>query len=684
MSYSLFSIFKVLFGQSGANRNISNRDMSPAFVESKPSSVAISNDHHNSRSSDVAKKQRQTTSASFQINPSQSIAEVKRGESPMLTVSKRIPYDRGAATRGDARGRELRDATVMLIDDEVTTTDILQAFLEDAGYRHFIITNESSRAEEILKRDLPDVLLTDLHMPGVTGFDILATMREHDDLCHIPSIVLTCDNDSDTKLKALQLGATDFLAKPVDPSELALRLRNTLAAKAYQDRLALYDTLTELPNRRMSIDRLEVALQRAMRDNTSGAVLHLNLDRFKRINDTLGHRVGDVILKQLANKLEDCLRSNDSIIRPHRGQPQANLSRIGGDEFTILLPEISCPTHAERVARRVLDVVRQPLWVGDHELVVTATIGIALFPSDGSDLETLLKHVDIATNHGKQQSGNTYTFYAKDMNARAVERLSLENQLRKALDRDEFYLHYQPKVDIATGQVVGVEALIRWQHPELGFVPPDRFIPLAEDLGLILPIGEWALQTACQQLKAWQSQGLPSLSMAVNVASRQFWDRDFVRTLYRVLASSRLAPQYLKLEITESGLMENARENLDVLHKLKEMRLKLSIDDFGTGYSSLAYLEQFPLDELKIDRSFVNTIRAKQDDAPLVTAIIAMAHSLGLRVVAEGVETELQLAFLKERSCDEYQGYLYSKPVAADDFVLLLAQAQPAVNSAST
>ena len=574
----------------------------------------------------------------------------------------------------DDHDQDLINATVMIIDDEFTTLEILQAFLEEAGYQRFVTTSEPSRALTLMENEQPDVVLTDLNMPKVSGFDILAAMREHREFRHIPTIMLTSSDDSATKLKALQLGASDFLAKPVDPSELALRLRNTLAAKAYQDRLAFYDPLTELPNRRTFMDRVDMALRQAVRNNRIGAVLHVNLDRFKQINDTLGHRAGDTLLKAVSQRLQHCIRDCDSSARLHRNSPEAKLSRISSDEFTVLLPEIKRPLNADHVARRLLEAIRQPLHVENHELFVTASIGIAVFPNDGGDMETLLKHVDITTNHAKQLGGNTHQSYSSDMNAKGLERLSLESQLRKALERDELLLYYQPKVDVQTDQVVGAEALVRWRHPECGFLSPGEFIPLAEDVGLIAPLGEWVINAVCQQNKAWQSLGLPALCISLNVSSQQFRDPKLVRTILRALASSSLAPQYLKLELTESVIMENAKDNVAALHEIKRMGSKLSIDDFGTGYSSLSYLEQFPLDELKVDRSFIATVQSATDDAPIVSAIIAMAHSLGLTVVVEGVETKEQLAFLKQRGCDEYQGYLFSKPLPTDEFAELLQQ----------
>jgi diguanylate cyclase (GGDEF)-like protein len=573
----------------------------------------------------------------------------------------------------DDHYQALRDATVMMVDDEPTTIEVLQALLESEGYRRFVTTTQSSRAMDLLANENPDAVLLDLHMPEVTGFDILALVRRDSRYRHIPVIVLTSSNDSETKLKALQLGATDFLAKPVDPSELALRLRNTLAAKAYQDRLTYYDVLTGLPNRRMFMDRLIWSLRCAKRDATGAAVLHIDLDYFQKINDTLGHETGDSLLIEVAQRLLLCVPAVDmSATGVDESKPI--LSRVGGDEFNILLPEVARIEHAAFMADRILAAMKEPFQVDGHEVFITPSIGVACFPSDGEASDTLLKHAGIAMNQAKQRGRNTYEFYSANMNAEAVERLSLENQLRRALDREELLLVYQPKVEIRTGRVIGAEALLRWNHPERGLVSPVKFIPLAEETGLIVSFGEWVLHTACEQTKAWQSAGLTNIRIAVNVSARQFRDGRFIRTIDEVLESSGLEPQYLTLELTENTIMENAKENLDALHQIKALGVKISVDDFGTGYSSLSYLKKLPLDELKIDRSFISEIRSEADDAPIVTAIIAMAHSLGLKVVMEGIETDQQLVFARDRECDEYQGYLFSKPVTSREFETLVAR----------
>jgi diguanylate cyclase (GGDEF)-like protein len=585
------------------------------------------------------------------------------------TVSESVAVDYGDLYEA------LRDATVMMVDDEPTTIEVLQAFLESEGYKRFVTTSESSRAMELMTSENPDVLLLDLHMPQVTGFDILTLLRRDTRFRHMPVIVLTSATDSDTKLKALQLGASDFLAKPVDPSELALRLRNTLAAKAYQDRLTFYDSLTGLPNRRLFMDRLLWSLRCAKREGTSGAVLHVDLDHFKKINDTLGHEIGDSLLVEVGRRLQPCVPELGAVTDSDSSDSQPFLSRVGGDEFNLLLPDMKRVENAVRAAGNILAAMKEPFLIDGHEVFITGSIGVAVFPNDGESGDRLLKHAGVAMNQAKQRGRNTYEFYSPKMNAKALERLKLENQLRRALDRDELVPFYQPKVDLQTGQVVGAEVLLRWNHPQRGFVSPVEFIPLAEETGLIVEFGEWVLNAACKQNKTWQVAGLPHIRVAVNVSARQFRDGRFIQTLRQALQGSGLDPQFLTLELTENTIMENAQENLNILHGIKEMGVKLSVDDFGTGYSSLSYLKQLPLDELKIDRSFIVGIRSEVDDAPIVTSIISMAHSLDLRVVMEGIETEHQLAFSRDRGCDEYQGFLFSKPIPSREFETLLAPA---------
>ena len=561
----------------------------------------------------------------------------------------------------------LSEAIVMMVDDEPVNIEVIQVHLEEAGYTKFISTSEPLNAVDLLVEHRPDVLLLDLMMPGMSGFDIMVKMATENMLRDIPAIVLTSSKDAATKLKALELGATDFLAKPVDPSELLLRLKNTLAAKAYRDRLANYDLLTGLPNRHTFMDRLDWALRHAGRYGHNGAVLHLGLDEFKQVNEALGPSVGDALLQRVAQRLQNCLRTTDTVVRLEEG-PRPSLSRFSGDEFAVLLPLVRASEDAARVSQRILGAIAAPFHVSDHELALTCSIGVAVFPVDGLQADTIVKNAGTAMHHAKQRNKNSFQFYSNELNARALAKLTLANELRKALDRDELQLYYQPKVDLKTSVITGAEALVRWQHPKRGWVSPQEFIPMAEENGLIVPLGQWVMRAACKQSKAWRSAGLKVPRIAINVSSYQFRHGRFAETLAQTLIDTGADAQDLSLELTEGVIMDNVKNNVETLRQLKEIGLKLSIDDFGTGYSSLSYLNKFPLDELKIDRSFIQEIRGPQDRAAIITAIIAMAHSLGLRVVAEGVETTSQLAFLEAQGCDEFQGYLKSKPLPAHEF----------------
>jgi len=418
--------------------------------------------------------------------------------------------------------------------------------------------------------------------------------------------------------------------------------------------LAYTDALTGLPNRRLLQDRLTQALAAARRQKGRVALLFLDLDSFKNINDSLGHSVGDLLLQELAERLRTWGRKQDTV------------ARVGGDEFLIVLTELKDITDAAVAAERLLDGIIGEYSIRGHALNITCSLGISIFPEHGTDPETLMKNADAAMYNAKQNGRNNFRFFTEEMNAQVVERLTLENSLRLALDRKELFLVYQPQVDMATGRIVGLEALLRWQHPELGLVPPDRFIRIAENSGLILPIGEWVLRSACSQALKWQEEDLPAVTIAVNVSAIQFRQENFCGLVRRVLHETGLAPQCLELELTESLLLADAEVTLSVIQELKAMGLTLAIDDFGTGYSSFSYLRQFRVSKLKIDRSFIRDVAVNPDDAAITTAIISMAKSLKLKVIAEGVEDEAQMSFLRAHQCDEIQGYYFSKPLAVD------------------
>lgn len=421
------------------------------------------------------------------------------------------------------------------------------------------------------------------------------------------------------------------------------------------EHLAHHDHLTNLPNRFSLTERLSQALEQAKRNNCHLAVMFIDLDRFKNINDSLGHHIGDILLFHVAARLLESVRSADIV------------ARLGGDEFVVVLPQIQAGISAAHIADKIRKNLSEPYTIDGNDLHITPSIGISVFPHDGETIAELMKNADIAMYHAKSRGRNNYQFFKHEMNAKAHERLVLEGDLRLAIERDEFLLYYQPQIDVATGKAIGVEALIRWQHPQRGLVAPDTFIPIAEETGLILPIGDIVLRMACRQLTAWLSQGIAPLRMAVNLSARQFKQGNLPDRAAQIISETGVDPHLLELEITESAAMENPKETIAHLDRLKAMGIGLAIDDFGTGYSSLSYLKLFPVNRLKIDRSFVKDIETDSNDAAIAAATIALAHTLGKEVVAEGVETEAQLAFLQYQQCDMVQGYFFSRPLPAEE-----------------
>jgi len=449
----------------------------------------------------------------------------------------------------------------------------------------------------------------------------------------------------------------DLLSLGIGLAALALMgivyLARLVHARERVEWRAHHDELTGLPNRAVYIDRLSLALAHARRSGGGLAVMFLDLDRFKNVNDSLGHAEGNRLLQAAARRLQGCLRDDDTI------------ARFGGDEFAVLLPEISGAHDAVGVAQKLLAVFEKPFDIADRQLFTSTSVGVALYPSDGVEADQLLRNADAAMYRAKERGRNAFHLYSKEISARMRERLALETALHGAIDRGELVLHYQPKVEVMTGRIVGVEALVRWRHPERGLIGPDEFIPIAEETGLIGDLGEWVLQVACAQTRAWQDDGLPELILGVNVSPRQFRDQRVADMVARILRSTGLEPWFLELELTEGLAMETADQTMTALHDLRAMGVQSSLDDFGTGYSSLSYLTRLPIERLKIDKSFVARIGPDPDgeDAAIVRAVIVLAHSLGLQVVAEGVETPEQLVFLQEHGCDLMQGFLYSRPV---------------------
>jgi diguanylate cyclase (GGDEF)-like protein len=458
---------------------------------------------------------------------------------------------------------------------------------------------------------------------------------------------------------AMYLGYVDFLLQTLlGVGMIACLLEDEREAAELAaveiEHLAYHDALTGLPNRPLFMDRLIVALAQAARSHQKLAVFFLDLDRFKDINDSLGHTTGDSLLKSVAERVRRCVREGDTV------------ARFGGDEFTLMIPKIENIEDAAKIAQKIIDTLKIPFVINEREMFVTTSIGISVYPGDGTDPETLVRNADTAMYRAKDQGRDNYQLYAPAMNARALERLALENMLRKAVGQNELVLFYQPQVDAKTRSVIGVEALIRWKHPELGLLPPAIFIGVAESSGLIVPIGEWTLRTACRQIRTWQRKLDSDIRVAVNLSARQFQQADLVDTIRSAIDDAGIHPSSLEVEITESNAMQNAENTMYTLRELKNLGVRISMDDFGTGYSSLNYLKRFPIDTLKLDKSFINDVTTDPSDASIVSAVIQMAHSLRLNVVAEGVEREEQLDFLVGQKCDTIQGYYFSQPLPVD------------------
>ena len=520
------------------------------------------------------------------------------------------------------------------------------AFLHMTGYTE----------QEVLGRSMRLLVGTDNRQPAIAEFKAAtveqrpghAVMRSYrkDGTMFWNDLYTSPVRDADGKV-------THFVAAQYDITDMK-RYEAELEMRANQD------TVTGLANRNLLRDRLAQALAFASRYKYPVWVVHLDLDRFKFINDTLGLSAGDQLLKQVAERLQACVRDTDTV------------ARLAADEFVLVLPAPSPENTVIHIIQKIMDAVARPYVIQDHEFFMTVSAGMAVYPGDGEDAETLMRHADIAMYRAKETGRNNYQFYTPAMNARALERLRLEGDLRLALESRQFELHYQPQVDLHTGKIHGMEALIRWQHPAYGMVAPARFIGLAEETGMIVPMGAWVIRTACMQLKSWQEAGLGELRVAVNLSARQFTQKDLVDSIAAVLRECGLAPHCLEIELTESMLMDDVERAIGILRDLAGLGVQISVDDFGTGYSSLSYLKRLPIDVLKIDQSFVQDISIDPDDAAIVATIVSLAHSLRLRVIAEGVETAEQLAFLRNHGCDAMQGYYFSKPVPAAEFEKML------------
>ena len=685
---------------------------------------------------------------------------------------------------------------VLVVDDDIAGLLMASEALASDGFE-VIEAEDGQEAVEQFSAHQPDVIIMDVVMPRMDGFESCAKIRQSEGGQHVPILMITGLEDVDSIQRAYEVGATDFVTKPINFFLLPYRVRYMMRAKKTADalresqfrldnaqriaklghwewlfeddifhwsteslklldlsssdnehklgcflnsvhkddrkslasalqraksnsghiqlafrtnakceedirivhveaetsapgqmvgtvqditertnaedqihKLAYYDLVTGLPNRAHLYDMITLALSQANKTNTQFALLFLDLDHFKQVNDTLGHNAGDMLLRTVSTRLQDAVRRTDPVGRGTDGQDNLTetIARLGGDEFVVLLNSIDRVEDAALAARRICQEISKTFTIEGTEVRVTTTVGISLYPSDGDSADKLLKHADVAMYHAKEQGRNGYQFYSQSIHQLALERFALERDLRKTLESGGFHLEYQPKVALRDTELTGVEALIRWDHPERGRVSPADFIPLAEETGLIVPLGEWVLLTACEQMVKWLDAGIPPFIMAVNCSAIQLVRTDMASVIKSALDTTGLNPAYLEIELTESLLLQNVEEGIAILHALKNLGLHVSIDDFGTGFSSLSYLKRLPVDKLKIDQSFIKDLTTDPGDAAIVTSMITLAHNLDLTVVAEGVETGEQLGFLRAERCDEIQGYLISRPLTANAF----------------
>jgi diguanylate cyclase (GGDEF)-like protein len=561
----------------------------------------------------------------------------------------------------------LRRPSILVIDDDEQIRGLLEELLGEAHDCSSVRSAEE--AISVLKAIKFDLVISDINMGAISGLDLVPYVLKETPETVV--VMMSGQQKIDSAIQAMRAGAFDYITKPLDIPHAEAAVRRALAhhklledKKYYEnnlhdlvrqrtaeiERLAHFDTLTDLPNRLLFEDRLSQALNHTQREGQILGTLLLRVDRFNKLNDTLGHALSDRLLCDIAERIRGAIGERGTV------------ARFEGDEFAVLLADI---TGSEKVIEALGDVseaLKLPFGLHEHELSITTSIGVSLFPLDGKSVQDLLKHAAVALDRARSLGGNDYQFYEAQMNSRALERLTIEASLRRAVENNEFELHYQPQFDLRTQQMVGAEALIRWQHPKLGLLLPAKFIPMAEETGLILPIGEWVLRAAFTQAALWHKGDFGNLRIAVNVSARQFQQENFVELIAEIVAATGIDPSSIELEITETSIMENAAQVVTLLSELKQMGLKIAIDDFGIGYSSLAYLKRLPIDMLKIDRTFINDATTDPDDAALVVAIITLAHNLRLQVLAEGVETEEQLRFLQLLKCDEGQGYFFGRP----------------------
>lgn len=555
---------------------------------------------------------------------------------------------------------------VLVVDDDSAMRLVMRHAMEHCGY----LVVEAANGLEAIRacvRQNPDLVLMDAIMPDMDGFRATAELKSMRDFADTPILMVTALEDEESVEQAFAAGACDYINKPINWAVLKQRVKLLITASQADKKirhLAYHDTLTGLPNRLLFIDRMDQAISRAIREKNRFALLFIDIDHFKMINDSMGHDAGDALLTTVTERLTRSLRRTDTI------------SRLGGDEFTVIVENITEPEDAAIVARNLLETLTWPILIGDREVRISGSIGIALYPDDGSNFGHLLKNADAAMYRAKDLGRNMFQFYAREMSETVMQRLDMESELRNAIEREEFVLHYQPKYDLHSGRCIGMEALVRWEHPQRGMIAPDKFIPLAEETGLIVKLGAWVIDVACSQLGKWQRAGHAIYNVSINVSARQIREQNLPELLHKAILENDINPANVELELTESALVENHDKARDLLDRLHALGVRIALDDFGTGYASMAYLKEFPIDTVKIDRSFVRGIPQDREDMAIVRAIASLTTALELSLVAEGVETEQQLATLKDLHCHQAQGYLWSKPLPVLHFEqLILKQA---------
>ncbi len=610
-----------------------------------------------------------------------------------------------------------RILNVLIVDDSKVIRSAIREILE-LGNIQVTEASNGKDALELVYNNVPDLVLLDVVMPGMDGISVLKTLRKSYSKLQLPVILVTSLGSSSEIVQALDFGANDYVTKPVDFDVLWARVSNQLMQKQTAEYLRLaqnnlekqikqrtaelntsnqqlkkeievrllaegqlqkqasYDELTGLPNRSLAKDRLYQTILKSKRHHLQPCLAFLDLDNFKYINDTFGHAAGDELLREASRRLTECARESDTV------------ARLGGDEFLLILEDDRTDREQQRetgirhIGERIIESFSKPFVIEGHELNVTASLGFAIYPKDGDDSNKLMRHADVAMYRSKNEGKNTFCFYSPEMSANAIMRMNVESELRQAIENKEFTLHYQPIVDSKTGHIVKAEALLRWDCEKLGMITPDYFIPVAEETGLIVPIGEWVIRTACKQVKQWRDKGWNNICITVNVSARQFQSNSsLVETIKLSLQQNDLPSDAIQLELTEGVLMKETDSSIETMAQIEKMGIKLLIDDFGTGYASLSYLQRYNFDSIKIDRSYISNILISEQDEKLVKAVIAMAKSLGMSVVSEGVESKGQLDFLVKEDCEFIQGYYFSKPVPSAEFYKLLIKMNKLQNS---